>query len=99
MAVEGVSVKLITVHKSKGLEFPVVFVIGMEEDLFPSKKSLDSVPALEEERRLCYVAITRAKKNCFLTMAFNRYMFGSYQKMEPSEFIYDIDSKYLSYLK
>lgn len=99
LAVEDVSVKLITVHKSKGLEFPVVFVIGMEENLFPSKKSLDSVSALEEERRLCYVAITRAKKNCFLTMAFNRYMFGSYQKMEPSEFIYDIDSKYLSYLK
>lgn len=93
---EGVSVKLMTIHKSKGLEFPVVFVIGMDEGVFPSNKSLESAADFEEERRVCYVAITRAKKELFLTGANCRFLFGKPCMLDPSCFIYDIDPKYLN---
>lgn len=88
-------VKLMTIHASKGLEFPVVFVVGMDEDVFPSRQSSESPAALEEERRLFYVAITRAKQLCFLTGANARFKNGSYSNCERSSFIRDIDHKYI----
>ena len=88
-------VKLMTIHASKGLEFPVVFVVGMDEDVFPSRQSSESPAALEEERRLFYVAITRAKQLCFLTGADTRFRNGSYSTYERSSFIRDIDWKYI----
>ena len=88
-------VKLMTIHASKGLEFPVVFVVGMDEDVFPSRQSSESPAALEEERRLFYVAITRAKQLCFLTGADTRFRNGSYSTYERSSFIHDIDWKYI----
>ena len=88
-------VKLMTIHASKGLEFSVVFVVGMDEDVFPSRQSSESPAALEEERRLFYVAITRAKQLCFLTGADTRFRNGSYSTYERSSFIRDIDWKYI----
>ena len=67
---------LMTLHSAKGLEFPVVFMAGMEEGLFPSQRSLDDTDKLEEERRLCYVGITRAKRKLFLTSCRSRMMYG-----------------------
>jgi DNA helicase-2/ATP-dependent DNA helicase PcrA len=84
------SVKLMTTHAAKGLEFPVVYVVGMEESLFPSAQSLFSREDLEEERRLFYVAITRAEKKLFLTYATTRYKFGSIQYGEPSRFLSEV---------
>lgn len=94
-AAESVSVKLMTVHKSKGLEFPVVFVIGMEEDIFPCRQSIETQATLEEERRLCYVAMTRAKKELFLTCSANRFLNGKFRELEVSRFVWEIDSKFL----
>lgn len=84
------SVTLMTIHSSKGLEFPVVFVVGMEEGLFPHNRTLASPHELEEERRLCYVAITRAKERLFLSYARFRRMFGSTQSNIPSRFLGEI---------
>ena len=84
-------VTLMTIHAAKGLEFPTVFVVGLEENIFPSPLSTDSVRALEEERRLLYVAITRAEKHCILTCAQNRFRFGKMEFDTPSRFIKDID--------
>ncbi len=84
-------VKLMTIHAAKGLEFPAVFVVGMEENLFPSGMSINSREELEEERRLFYVAITRAKSKLYLSFAINRYRFGQLQCNEPSRFIEEID--------
>jgi len=84
------SVKLMTVHSAKGLEFPVVYVVGMEENLFPGAQSLYSLEDLEEERRLFYVAITRAEKKLFLTYASTRYKFGQLNYCEPSRFLQEI---------
>ncbi|HLC82761.1 MAG TPA: UvrD-helicase domain-containing protein [Bacteroidia bacterium] len=84
------SITLMTVHASKGLEFPVVFIVGMEEGLFPHTQSLMEKDELEEERRLCYVAITRAKEKVYLTKANNRTYFGSPQTNMPSRFIMEI---------
>ena len=84
-------VKLMTIHAAKGLEFPAVFVVGMEENLFPSGLSINSREELEEERRLFYVAITRAKSKLYLSFAINRYRFGQLQCNEPSRFIEEID--------
>lgn len=89
-------VTLMTVHAAKGLEFKNVIIVGVEEDLFPAQMSCDSLAAIEEERRLLYVAITRAKKNCLLTYATSRYKNGQTKTSVPSRFIKDIDSKYLS---
>ena len=84
-----------TVHAAKGLEFRVVFVVGMEENLFPNQMASSSPRELEEERRLFYVAITRAKEQCFLTNAQNRYRYGKSEFCNPSPFLSNIDSQYL----
>jgi len=89
-------VSLMTIHSAKGLEFPYVYVVGLEENLFPSQMSLSSRTDLEEERRLFYVAITRAEKKATLSMANSRYRWGNLIYCEPSRFIEEIDSKYLS---
>ncbi|MFB6306905.1 MAG: 3'-5' exonuclease, partial [Flavobacteriales bacterium] len=88
-------VSLMTVHAAKGLEFPFVFVTGLEENLFPSQMSLHSREDLEEERRLFYVAITRAEKHAYISYALNRYKWGNLITSEPSRFIDEIDQQYL----
>ncbi len=91
-------VALMTIHLAKGLEFPTVFVVGMEEDLFPSAMSMSTRSELEEERRLFYVALTRAENQAYLTYAQSRYRWGKLTDCEPSRFIDEIDSQYLEYL-
>ncbi len=91
-------VALMTVHLAKGLEFPYVYVVGMEEDLFPSGMSMSTRSELEEERRLFYVAITRAEKQAYLTYTQSRYRWGKLIDAEPSRFIEEIDDAYLEYL-
>jgi DNA helicase-2/ATP-dependent DNA helicase PcrA len=91
-------VALMTVHLAKGLEFPYVYIVGMEEDLFPSAMSMNTRSELEEERRLFYVAITRAEKQAYLTYTQSRYRWGKLIDAEPSRFIEEIDSSYLEYL-
>ena len=86
------SVTLITLHQAKGLEFPVVFIIGMEEGILPHYKSIDDPAQLEEERRLCYVGITRAKKRIYLVRAFRRHLMGNSNVNKPSRFLEDIPS-------
>jgi DNA helicase-2/ATP-dependent DNA helicase PcrA len=90
-------VTLMTIHSSKGLEFPHVFLVGLEENLFPSQLSISSRTELEEERRLFYVAITRAEKTCTISYAASRFLFGSLNSCEPSRFIAEIDQKYLQF--
>jgi DNA helicase-2/ATP-dependent DNA helicase PcrA len=89
-------VSLMTIHSAKGLEFKVVYIVGVEEDLFPSQMMLASRADLEEERRLFYVAITRAEKKLYLSYALQRYRFGNLRMCEPSRFLDEIDSKYLT---
>lgn len=89
-------VSLMTVHAAKGLEFQTVFIVGLEENIFPSQMSINSPREVEEERRLLYVAITRAEKHCILTCAKNRWRYGKMEFGTPSRFIRDIDQKYLS---
>ncbi|HOZ76179.1 MAG TPA: 3'-5' exonuclease, partial [Flavobacterium sp.] len=91
-------VALMTIHLAKGLEFPYVFIVGMEEDLFPSAMSMSTRSELEEERRLFYVALTRAEKQAYLTYAQSRYRWGKLTDSEPSRFINEIDGQYLEYL-
>ncbi len=91
-------VALMTIHLAKGLEFPYVFVVGMEEDLFPSAMSMNTRTELEEERRLFYVALTRAEKQAYLTYAQSRYRYGKLTDSEPSRFIEEIEERYLEYL-
>ncbi|MFK7808840.1 MAG: ATP-dependent helicase, partial [Saprospiraceae bacterium] len=88
-------VSLMTIHASKGLEFPYVYVVGLEENLFPSQLSVNSRTELEEERRLFYVALTRAEKKAFLSYAETRFKWGNLQYCEPSRFIDDIDPEYI----
>jgi len=88
-------VTLMTIHSAKGLEFPTVFVVGLEENIFPSPMCTNSMRELEEERRLLYVAITRAEKHCILTCAQNRFRYGRMEYDTPSRFIRDIDSELL----
>ena len=88
-------VKLMTVHSSKGLEFPIVFIAGMDDNTFPCRQAYDSSSSYEEERRLFYVALTRAKKKCFLTGACSRFRNGNMQPYEKSPFINDIDNKFV----
>lgn len=92
---DGEKVTLMTVHAAKGLEFRNVFVVGLEENLFPSNMSGDSPRALEEERRLFYVAITRAEERCYLTYAKSRYRYGKMEFANPSRFLKDIDVRFL----
>ncbi|MBS0627960.1 MAG: UvrD-helicase domain-containing protein, partial [Verrucomicrobia bacterium] len=89
------TVKLMTLHNGKGLEFPVVFLVGMEEDLFPHINVKDSQAGLEEERRLCYVGITRAQDHLFLTAARYRFLWGYPRNMRPSRFLKELPSQYL----
>ena len=89
-------VTMMTVHAAKGLEFKNVFIVGLEEDLFPSAMSKDNPRAIEEERRLFYVAITRAEENCILMYAKSRYRNGQSTMCSPSRFLRDIDKQYLS---
>lgn len=91
-------VSLMTVHAAKGLEFPAVFVVGLEENIFPSPLSAASLRELEEERRLLYVAITRAEKHCILTNAKNRWRYGKMEFDNPSRFIDEIDGKLIDSL-
>lgn len=91
-------VSLMTVHAAKGLEFPTVFVVGLEENIFPSPLSAASLRDLEEERRLLYVAITRAEKHCILTNAKNRWRYGKMEFDNPSRFIDEIDGKLIDCL-
>ena len=92
---EQPKVTLMTVHAAKGLEFPTVFVVGLEENIFPSPMCVGSMRELEEERRLLYVAITRAEKHCILTCAQNRFRYGKMEYDTPSRFIKDIDASLL----
>lgn len=92
------AVSLMTIHAAKGLEFPVVFIVGLEENIFPSLRSCDSMRLLEEERRLLYVAITRAEQNCYLSCAKTRYRFGKTDYDPPSRFIKDIDPHYIQHV-
>ena len=92
---EQPKVTLMTIHSAKGLEFPTVFVVGLEENIFPSPMCINSMRELEEERRLLYVAITRAEKHCILTCAQNRFRYGKMEYDTPSRFIKDIDPSLL----
>jgi DNA helicase-2/ATP-dependent DNA helicase PcrA len=89
-------VRLMTIHSAKGLEFDYVFVTGMEENLFPSSLSLDSRQEMEEERRLFYVALTRARKQVFLTMAMSRFQYGQRRPCESSRFLEEIPARFLN---
>jgi DNA helicase-2/ATP-dependent DNA helicase PcrA len=91
-------VALMTIHLAKGLEFPTVFIVGLEEDLFPSAMSLNTRSDLEEERRLFYVALTRAEHQAYLSYAQSRYRWGKLIDSEPSRFIEEIDDRYLEYI-
>ncbi len=90
-------ITLMTIHSSKGLEFPHVFIVGLEENLFPSQLSLNSRTDLEEERRLFYVALTRAKESCTLSYAASRFTWGQLISSEPSRFIEEIDARFLHF--
>ncbi len=90
---EDGSVTLLTMHAAKGLEFPVVFMIGLEEKIFPHARALTDEDDMEEERRLCYVAMTRAKKRLFITRAMRRNLFGQYVNLPPSRFVNEIPAE------
>ena len=92
---EQPKVSLMTIHAAKGLEFPTVFVVGLEENIFPSPMCVGSMREIEEERRLLYVAITRAEKHCILTCAQNRFRYGKMEMDSPSRFIKDIEPSLL----
>ncbi|MCB1068025.1 MAG: UvrD-helicase domain-containing protein [Simkania sp.] len=92
------SVRLMTLHNGKGLEFDLTFIVGMEEDLFPHINSKDSIEALEEERRLCYVGMTRAKQFLYLTASTYRFMWGTPKVMVPSRFLKEVPPEYLTVL-
>ena len=91
-------VALMTIHLAKGLEFPYVYIVGMEEDLFPSAMSMNTRSELEEERRLFYVALTRAEKQAYLTYTQSRYRWGKLIDAEPSRFIEEIDEQYIDWM-
>ncbi|MBR3883340.1 MAG: UvrD-helicase domain-containing protein [Bacteroidaceae bacterium] len=91
------NISLMTIHSAKGLEFKTVFIVGLEEGLFPNDMAQGSARELEEERRLFYVAITRAMNHCFLSFAKSRYRYGSFEFSEPSRFLREIDSRYISF--
>ena len=89
-------ITLMTIHSAKGLEFPTVFIVGLEEELFPNQCAQNSLREMEEERRLFYVAITRAKEHCVLSFAKSRYKYGQFNFCEPSRFIKEIDTRYIA---
>jgi DNA helicase-2/ATP-dependent DNA helicase PcrA len=90
-------VSLMTIHAAKGLEFPFVYIVGLEENLFPSQMALNSRTELEEERRLFYVALTRAEKQAFMSYATTRYRWGNLIQCEPSRFIEEIEDQYIEF--
>jgi DNA helicase-2/ATP-dependent DNA helicase PcrA len=90
-------ITMMTIHSSKGLEFPHVYLVGLEENLFPSQLSINSRSELEEERRLFYVAVTRAEKTCTISYASSRFQWGNLVSSEPSRFIGEIAPEYLSF--
>ncbi|HEY5259684.1 MAG TPA: 3'-5' exonuclease, partial [Rhabdochlamydiaceae bacterium] len=92
---EADAIRLMTFHNGKGLEFDLVFLVGMEEDLFPHVNCRDNPESLEEERRLCYVGMTRAKESLYLTASRHRFLWGASRPMRPSRFLYEIPSEYL----
>jgi len=87
---ESEAVRLMTLHNAKGLEFDVVFLVGLEDGLLPHSRSVDSPHDIEEERRLFYVGLTRARERAFLSLARRRNLFGSYRDTVPSRFLYDL---------
>ncbi|MGR3973609.1 MAG: UvrD-helicase domain-containing protein [Candidatus Rhabdochlamydia sp.] len=91
---EGESLRLMTLHNSKGLEFPVVFLVGLEEEIFPHINSLDDEMAIQEERRLCYVGMTRAKASLYLSCSRTRFLWGGAKMMRPSRFLSEIPTEY-----
>ena len=91
------SVSLMTIHQSKGLEYLYVYIVGLEENLFPSAMSMNTRSELEEERRLFYVALTRAEKVAYLSYAQTRYRWGKLVDAEPSRFLEEIDDQYLNF--
>lgn len=95
---DGDKVSLMTIHLSKGLEFPVVYLVGLEENLFPSFMSSSTREELEEERRLFYVALTRAEKQAYFTYAVSRFQWGKITDSEPSRFLSEVDSKYIEFV-
>ena len=95
---DGDKVSLMTIHLSKGLEFPVVHLVGLEENLFPSFMSSSTREEVEEERRLFYVALTRAEKQAFFSYAISRFQWGKITDAEPSRFLSEVDSKYLEFI-
>lgn len=95
---DGDKVSLMTIHLSKGLEFPVVYLVGLEENLFPSFMSSSTREELEEERRLFYVALTRAEKQAYFTYAVSRFQWGKITDSEPSRFLSEVDSKYIEFI-
>ncbi|NEO26299.1 MAG: ATP-binding domain-containing protein, partial [Kamptonema sp. SIO4C4] len=90
------AISLMTLHSAKGLEFPIVFVVGMEQGLFPNSRSLNDPASLEEERRLCYVGITRAQEQLFLTHARERYFWGSRETCIPSQFLQELPEELIA---
>jgi DNA helicase-2/ATP-dependent DNA helicase PcrA len=90
-------ITMMTIHSSKGLEFPHVFLVGLEENLFPSQMALNTRSELEEERRLFYVAVTRAEKTCTISYAASRFVWGSLTSSEPSRFIAEIEPKFIQF--
>lgn len=95
MDADADAVVMMTMHSAKGLEFPNVFLVGMEDGIFPSFRSMDNMEDLEEERRLCYVAVTRAKKQLYLTCAEHRMMYGQTRYSKPSQFLDEIPEEYV----
>ena len=95
---DGDKVSLMTIHLSKGLEFPIVYIVGLEEGLFPSFMSSNSREELEEERRLFYVALTRAEKQAFFSYAVSRFQWGKITDSEPSRFLSEVDTDYLDFI-
>lgn len=95
-ATQNDQVSLMTIHASKGLEFNAVFIVGVEENLFPSPRSCDSIRALEEERRLFYVAITRAEKHCYISCSKSRYQYGNIAFNEPSRFLKELGAEWIT---
>ncbi|MGD6027773.1 ATP-dependent helicase, partial [Xanthomonas citri pv. citri] len=93
------AVTMMTIHSSKGLEFKSVFLVGMEDELFPSQMMLSSRQDMEEERRLFYVAITRAEKKLVMSFATSRYRFGQLKPCEPSRFLNEVDPEFLKISK
>ena len=94
---KGDAVRLATIHSAKGLEFTAVFVVGMEDNVFPHSRSKRAPEELEEERRLCYVAVTRAKEHLWLMFAQARRLFGQLQANPPSRFLFDIPERLIAF--